>query len=168
MKRRYTTELFANKVHKIKEKMPHACIAADVITGFPNETDELFDQTYQFINSLPLSMLHVFPYSKRPNTIAATMNNQQTSICKNKRTTSLIRLSNLKKEVFYKENIGKTAKVLIENKIDENYMFGFTENYVRVRLPYNPQFINEIKTVKILGIDETNGVCEGEIAGLKQ
>ena len=163
MKRRYTRELFANKVLKIKEKMPHACIAADVIVGFPNETDELFDETYQFINSLPLSMLHVFPYSKRPNTIAATMPNHLTNNCKNKRAASLIQLSDLKKEVFYRENIGKIFKVLVENKIDDKYMSGFTENYIRVRLPNNPHYINEIKTVKILKIDEDKGDCEGEI-----
>ena len=163
MKRRYTSAFFADKVHQIKEIMPHACIAADVIVGFPSETDELFEQTYQFINSLPLSILHVFPYSKRPNTVAAKMDNHLTTNCKNQRVASLINLSDMKKDIFYRENIGKTGKVLIENKIDEEYMSGFTENYIRVRLPYNPHYINEIKTVKILQTDSGNGICDAEI-----
>jgi threonylcarbamoyladenosine tRNA methylthiotransferase MtaB len=163
MKRCYTCELFADKVLKIKKKMPHACIAADVIVGFPSETDDFFNETHQFINSLPLSMLHVFPYSKRPNTIAATMENHLTNACKNKRSSVLIDLSNAKKALFYKENIGKTAKVLIENKIDEQYMSGFTENYVRIRLPYNSRYINQIIEIKILKIDEKNLICDAEI-----
>lgn len=162
MKRRYSRELFADKVYLIKDKMPYACIAADVIVGFPSETDELFEETYQFINSLPLSMLHVFPYSKRPNTIAANMENHLTNACKNKRASMLINLSNSKKLFFYKENIGRTGKVLIENKIDEKYMSGFTENYIRVRLPYNPHNINQIIDVKIVKIDENNAICDAE------
>jgi len=163
MKRRYTCELFANKVIQIKDKMPHACIVADVIVGFPTETDELFNETYQFINSLPLSMLHVFPYSKRPNTVAANMENHLTNACINKRATALINLSNLKKEFFYNENIGKTRKVLIENKIDKKYMSGFTENYIRIRLPYNKHYINQIIKVKIDAINKENFICDAEM-----
>ena len=163
MKRRYSCGLFVDKVRQIKEKMPYACVAADVIVGFPGETDALFEKTYQFINSLPLSMLHVFPYSKRPNTIAANMPDHLTNACKNARSASLIQLSDVKKEIFYNENIRKTRKVLIESKINENYMSGFTENYIRVRFPYNSLYINQIKTVKILKIDENSGECNGKI-----
>jgi threonylcarbamoyladenosine tRNA methylthiotransferase MtaB len=162
MKRRYTRELFADKVYQIKEKMPYACIAADVIVGFPGETDELFDETYQFIYSLPLSMLHVFPYSKRPNTLAANMGNHITNSCKNERATLLIELSNQKKKFFYNENYKRTASVLIENKLDDGCLSGFTENYIRVKVPYNHCIINEIKTIKILKTDK-NGICNAEV-----
>jgi threonylcarbamoyladenosine tRNA methylthiotransferase MtaB len=91
------------------------------------------------------------------------MENQLTNACKNKRTAALINLSNSKKEVFYKESIGKTGKVLIENKIEEKYMSGFTENYVRIRLPYNPHSINKIIKVKILNIDENENICNAEM-----
>lgn len=163
MKRRYPRELFADKVYQIKEKMPHACIAADVIVGFPGETDELFDETYRFIESLPLSMLHVFPYSKRPNTIAATMTNHLPGACKNQRAALLIKLSEQKKIFFYQENQGKSFQVLIENKINDKYASGFTENYIRIQIPYNPSLINEIKTIEILHIDNDNGICNARL-----
>jgi threonylcarbamoyladenosine tRNA methylthiotransferase MtaB len=162
MKRRYNRELFANKVYLIKEKIPHACIVADVIAGFPGETDVLFEETYQFINSLPLSMLHVFPYSKRPNTVAVSMDNHIENNCKKKRVSLLIELSNQKKKNFYMENYGKISRALIEKKIDNNYLSGFTENYIRIKLPYNNSLINEIKTIKIQTMDE-NGVCNAQI-----
>jgi threonylcarbamoyladenosine tRNA methylthiotransferase MtaB len=162
MKRRYTRELFADRVHQIKEKMPYACIAADVIVGFPGETDALFEETYQFINSLPISMLHVFPYSKRPNTVAENMDNHLSKSCKSKRAAFLTALSIQKKEFFYKENYERISKVLIENKIDDTFLSGFTGNYIRVKLPYKHCVVNEIKTVKIQKMDES-GICNAEI-----
>jgi threonylcarbamoyladenosine tRNA methylthiotransferase MtaB len=164
MKRRYSRELFANKVYRIKENMPNACIVADVIAGFPEETDVLFEETYQFIDSLPLSMLHVFPYSRRPDTPANSMNNHIDNACKSKRVSLLIELSNQKKKHFYRENYGKISSVLIENKIDGEYLSGFTENYIRVKLPYSYSLINEIKTVEIQTMDE-NGVCNAQLLG---
>jgi len=161
MKRRYQRELFAEKVCYIKEKMPHACIAADVIVGFPSETEEQFMETYNFINSLPVSMLHVFPYSKRPNTPAADMPNQLTNACKNERTKQLIRLSDEKKRNFYQENSGKILHALIESKNENGFLQGFTENYIRIQIPYNKQYINEIIKVKLLKID-AKGVYEVE------
>jgi threonylcarbamoyladenosine tRNA methylthiotransferase MtaB len=107
-------------------------------------------------------MLHVFPYSKRPNTVAANMDNHLTNNCKNKRATLLIELSNQKKKLFYNENHGKISRVLIENKLDNAYLSGFTENYIRVKVPYFQKLVNEIKTIKILNMDE-NGVCHAEI-----
>ena len=154
MKRRYPCELFAEKIHYIKEKMHHACIAADVIVGFPGETEEQFLETYHFIESLPLSMLHVFPYSKRLNTLAANMPNHLTTGCKNERTKRLIRLSDEKKMAFYQENSGKFFHALIESKNENGFLQGFTKNYIRIELPYNKQYINEILRVKLLDISE--------------
>ncbi|MDR0604654.1 MAG: tRNA (N(6)-L-threonylcarbamoyladenosine(37)-C(2))-methylthiotransferase MtaB [Bacteroidales bacterium] len=165
MKRRYTRELFADKVYEIKAKMPYACIVADVIVGFPGETEALFEETCQFISSLPLSMLHVFPYSKRPNTVAANMDDHLPNTCKNKRTSLLIELSKQKKYLFYNENDQQISKVLIENKIENEYLSGFTENYIRVKVPYDNAIINEIKTVKIQKADE-NGICHAELLEL--
>jgi len=162
MKRRYPRELFAEKVNYIKEKMPHACIAADVIVGFPSETDSQFMETYHFIESLPVSMLHVFPYSKRPNTPAAAMPDHLTNTCKKERSKRLICLSEEKKKAFYQENSGNIFQVLIESKNENGFLQGFTENYIRTKLPYNKQYINEILNVKLLAIDE-KGVYEGRI-----
>jgi threonylcarbamoyladenosine tRNA methylthiotransferase MtaB len=162
MKRRYRRELFAEKVFRIKEKMPHCCIAADVIVGFPGETDMLFEQTYRFIEELPLSMLHVFPYSKRPNTVAASMENQIDNACKNKRAKHLIDLSNRKKELFYRQNLHRTCLALIEAKKDNRFLTGFTDNYIRIKIPYTATLINE--TVKVqTGEIDADGVCKAEI-----
>lgn len=162
MRRRYKKELFAEKIYRIKEKMPHCCVAADVIVGFPGETDNLFKETYHFIEDLPLSMLHVFPYSKRPNTIAATMENQLSNTCKNKRANTLIELSNKKKTLFYQQNIHRECFALIESKKTNGFPTGFTDNYIRIKLPYDTAIINEIVKVKILKMD-TDGVCKAEI-----
>jgi threonylcarbamoyladenosine tRNA methylthiotransferase MtaB len=153
MKRRYLRELFAEKLSYIKEKMPHACIAADVIVGFPGETEEQFMETYHFIKSLPISMLHVFPYSKRPDTLAYALPNHLTNACKNERAKRLIFLSDEKKAVFYRENKGKLFHALIESKNENGFLQGFTENYIRVKLPYNKHYINEILKVKLLTVD---------------
>jgi len=162
MKRRYPKELFVEKVLLIKEKMPHCCIAADVIVGFPNETDSLFEETYRFIEELPLSMLHVFPYSKRPNTVAATMENHLSNVCKNKRANSLIDLSNKKKMLFYQQNYKRECLALVEAKQENGFLTGFTDNYVRVKLPYDAQLINEIVAIAIQEIDN-DGVCKAVI-----
>jgi threonylcarbamoyladenosine tRNA methylthiotransferase MtaB len=162
MKRRYKRELFAEKIYLIKEKMPDCCVAADVIVGFPGETDTLFEETYHFIEEFPLSMLHVFPYSKRPNTIAATMENQLSNTCKNKRANALIELSNKKKTLFYQQNILRECFALIESKKENGFLTGFTDNYIRIKIPSDATIINQIVKVKILEID-TDGVCKAEI-----
>ncbi|MCL2131396.1 MAG: tRNA (N(6)-L-threonylcarbamoyladenosine(37)-C(2))-methylthiotransferase MtaB [Lentimicrobiaceae bacterium] len=154
MRRRYRRELFAETVYYIKEKMPHACIAADVIVGFPGETQEQFLETYNFIKSLPVSMLHVFPYSKRPDTPAADMPNHLTNTCKNERAKRLIQLSEEKKKTFYHENSGKIFQALIESKNENGFLQGFTENYIRIKLPYNKKYINEIVRVKLQAVGE--------------
>ena len=159
MKRRYPRELFREKVFLIKEKMPHCCIAADVIVGFPNETDILFEETYHFIEELPLSMLHVFPYSKRPNTVAATMENHLSNACKNERANSLIELSNNKKTFFYRQNLDRECFALMEAKQENGFLTGFTDNYIRVKLAYDAAIINEIVKITIRKMDN-DGVCE--------
>src|SRR5574344_7911 len=147
MKRRYHRELFADKIYQIKEKMPHACIALDVIAGFPHETPADFEDTYNFLKSLPISYLHVFTYSKRPNTPAATMDEQVSPQEKKWRTLQLIELSNEKKNLFYHQHIGESRKVLIEAESKGNWMFGFTDNYIKIKIPYNELKINTIEDV---------------------
>ncbi|MDR1112667.1 MAG: tRNA (N(6)-L-threonylcarbamoyladenosine(37)-C(2))-methylthiotransferase MtaB [Bacteroidales bacterium] len=149
MKRRYKRELFAKKVHLIKEKMPEACIAVDVITGFPDETAHDFEDSYQFIKELPISYLHVFTYSKRPDTPAATMFNQVPETVKRERTDQLLTLSARKKEQFYQQNFCKTVSVLMEYGKYQDCMFGFSHNYVKVKLPYNEALCNCIIPLEI-------------------
>ncbi len=156
MRRRYPKELFAEKVNKIRSSIPHACIAADVIVGFPSETDKDFEETYQFLESLSVNMLHVFPYSQRPNTPAATMDLQCSPNIKNKRTKALIELSNNKKKAFYQLNKGKIYPVLIEHKVENNYLYGFTPNYIKVKIANQPEYIGKIIKVELVDIDKDN------------
>jgi len=144
MKRRYKTELFADKVHQIKSAMPHACIAMDVISGFPAETEENFEETVLFLSRLPVSYLHVFSYSKRPNTPAAEMKPQVKDSVKKERTKILLQLSETRKTAFYNEHLHTTRKVLFEDDVKNGMIFGFTDNYIRVSAPFNQQFINQI------------------------
>ncbi|MBO4738476.1 MAG: tRNA (N(6)-L-threonylcarbamoyladenosine(37)-C(2))-methylthiotransferase MtaB [Bacteroidales bacterium] len=154
MRRRYQRELFAQKVEYIKSHIPHACIAADVIVGFPGETDTDFEDTYQFIQQCDINMLHVFPFSARPNTPAAEMDNQISSQTKKQRSLQLIQLSEQKKRAFYIENQGKTYPVLFEHKQDKGFIFGFTPNYIKVKTKYNENLINQIVDVKLEELDK--------------
>jgi threonylcarbamoyladenosine tRNA methylthiotransferase MtaB len=159
MGRRYLRELYEDRVSKIKELMPHCCIGVDVIVGFPGETDALFLETYQFLNELPISYLHVFTYSERPNTRAAEMEEVVPMRKRNERSKMLRILSEKKRRHFYEENLGKTYQVLFEEDIEDGMMHGFTENYIRVTAKYDPLLINEIKTVTLKEINE-KGVVE--------
>lgn len=149
MKRRYSSNFFMNKVHKIKQLIPHACIAVDVITGFPGETDEDFMVTYEFIKLLPISYLHVFTYSKRTNTPAAIALNQVPEHVKKERTKALLNLSVQKKESFYAQHFGQIRSVLVEESTHRGYLFGFTDNYIKVKLPFDETSINQIVDVTI-------------------
>jgi threonylcarbamoyladenosine tRNA methylthiotransferase MtaB len=149
MKRRYKTALFAEKVHQIKSVMPHACIAVDVITGFPTETEADFEETVRFLNSLPISYLHVFSYSKRPQTSAAEMKPQVNDKIKKERTKILLQLSETKKTKFYQEHLHTERSVLFEDDIKNNTIFGFSDNYLRVSSSYSERFINKIKKIKL-------------------
>jgi threonylcarbamoyladenosine tRNA methylthiotransferase MtaB len=158
MRRRYQRELYANRVAKIKSLMPHCCIGVDVIVGFPGETQEDFLETYQFLNDLNISYLHVFTYSERDNTLAAAMDNAVPGNLRADRSKMLHILSDKKRRKFYEENLGNTATVLFENDIENGMMHGFTENYIRVTAKYDPVLINEMKRVKLISINERGTV----------
>ena len=149
MRRRYQRDFFASKVLKVKEVMPHACIALDVIAGFPTETEEEFAEGLSFLESLPISYLHVFTYSRRPGTIAAEMEGQVSPQVKKERTNRLIALSEQKKGEFYRQHIGEVRSVLWEAEQKEDEMFGFTDNYIKIKIPYCKEKVNTIEDVEI-------------------
>ena len=167
MRRRYLRELYADRVAKIKQLMPYGCIGVDVIVGFPGETDEDFRETYQFLNELPVSYLHVFTYSERANTSAAELPDAVPFRVRRERSTMLRTLSEKKRRRFYEENAGRTATVLFEDDVENGCMYGFTENYVRVTARYDPLLINELKEVQLTAVNE-HGVMEVEEAAVYQ
>lgn len=159
MKRRYLTNLYKNRVGKIREVMPHAAIGVDVIVGFPGETEELFMETYNFLNELPISYLHVFTYSERENTEAAEMSGV-VPISERKRRNKMLRiLSEKKKMAFYQTQIGKTLPVLWEHENKNGKMFGFTENYVRVQKDFDESLVNQIEFLNLEKILSDGTVC---------
>jgi threonylcarbamoyladenosine tRNA methylthiotransferase MtaB len=163
MRRRYKRELYAERVAKIKDLMPHACIGVDVIVGHPGETDALFKETYQFLTELPISYLHVFTYSERPNTLALTIKPVVPGHIRAERSKMLHSLSDKKRRAFYESQVGRDAVVLFEDDVDEatGRMQGFTENYVRVVANYDPLRINELVPVQLSGIN-SEGLMEAE------
>jgi threonylcarbamoyladenosine tRNA methylthiotransferase MtaB len=158
MGRRYLRELYVDRVTKIKTLMPHACIGVDVIVGFPGETDELFLETYNFLNELDVSYLHVFSYSERANTRAAEMDEIVPIKKRNERSKMLRILSEKKRRKFYNENLGKTFTVLFEEGVENGKIHGFTENYIRVAVKYDPMLINELKLLTLDHINEHGNV----------
>ena len=154
MRRRYLRELYVDRVNKIKQVMPHACIGVDVIVGFPGETDEHFLETYNFLTELDISYLHVFTYSERDNTLAAEMEGVVSKNVRSKRSKMLRGLSVKKRRAFYESQIGTTRKVLFEGENKEGYIHGFTENYVKVKSPWNPELVNTLHKVELTTIDE--------------
>ncbi|MBL7858426.1 MAG: tRNA (N(6)-L-threonylcarbamoyladenosine(37)-C(2))-methylthiotransferase MtaB [Cyclobacteriaceae bacterium] len=163
MRRRYQRELYADRVQKIKSVMPHCCIGVDVIVGFPGETQEDFLETYQFLNELNISYLHVFTYSERENTLAATLPDSVEGSTRSDRSKMLHNLSDKKRRKFYEDNLNRKATVLFENDIEDGLMFGFTENYIRVAAKYDPVLINELLPVTLTSIHE-KGFVEVEEA----
>jgi threonylcarbamoyladenosine tRNA methylthiotransferase MtaB len=153
MRRRYQKELYVNRIKLIKKMMPDSCIGVDVIVGFPGETDDCFMDTFNFLNNLDISYLHVFSYSERTNTEAVKLPNPVSADIKSERSKILRSLSNKKKRSFYESQIGKIKKVLFESENKKGYIYGFTDNYVKVRYPWNPSLINKIKCVKLTSID---------------
>jgi len=149
MRRRYRTDLYQSRVETIKQWMPHACIGVDVIVGFPGESDAVFEESYRFLNELDVSYLHVFTYSERPNTHALSLGGVVPIPIRKERSKMLRILSEKKRRQFYNEHIGETKKVLLEDKETDGQMNGFTENYVKVILPYDSTLINKIKQVKL-------------------
>ena len=158
MKRRYLRELYVDRVTKIREVMPHACIGVDVIVGFPGETDEHFLETYHFLNDLDISYLHVFTYSERDNTEAVDMDGVVPKNVRAKRSKMLRGLSVKKRRAFYESQIGTTRTVLFEGENKEGYINGFTENYVKVITPWNPELVNTLHEVNLTKIDEEGRV----------
>jgi threonylcarbamoyladenosine tRNA methylthiotransferase MtaB len=162
MKRRYMRELFEEKIISINKNIPEAFIGVDVIVGFPDETDKDFLETYNFIEKLDVSFLHVFSYSDRDGTPASTMENKISAKEIEIRSKKLHELSDLKHKNFYIKNIGKEQTVLFEAAKYKNSMFGFTDNYIKVEIPYDENLINKIKKVKIISVNE-NGNALVEI-----
>jgi threonylcarbamoyladenosine tRNA methylthiotransferase MtaB len=153
MRRRYQRELYVDRVNQIKRLMPDACIGVDVIVGFPGESDQHFLDTYAFLVDLPVSYLHVFSYSERPNTPAAEMKNQVSKTIKNKRSKMLRGLSAKKRHAFYESQLQKTKTILFEAENKEGYIQGFTENYVKVRIPWDPTLQNQTRSATLAEID---------------
>lgn len=154
MNRRYLRELYVERVHKIKEVMPNACIGVDVISGFPGETHEDFLDTYNFINDLDVSYLHVFTYSERANTPAVEMEGSVPLKERQERSNMLRILSEKKKRAFYESHLGSTFEVLIENDVKEDRILGFTENYIKVSLPQDDSLVNQLHQVKLIDVND--------------
>jgi len=158
MKRRYLKETYTNRVSRIKETMPNACIGVDVIVGFPGETDALFLETYNYLNDLDISYLHVFTYSERPNTEAVALNGIIPKKVRAKRSKMLRGLSAKKRRSFYESQLGNSLTALFESENKEGYIHGFTENYVKVKTPWNPELVNTLHEITLTEIDEDGSV----------
>jgi len=154
MKRRYLKQIYTDRVAAIKKTMPDACIGVDVIVGFPGETDELFLETYNYLANLDISYLHVFTYSERPNTEAVDFDGVVPINVRKKRSKMLRGLSAKMRGVFYEKQLNTERSVLFEDENKEGYINGFTENYVKVKAPWNPELVNTIHQVKLTEIDE--------------
>jgi threonylcarbamoyladenosine tRNA methylthiotransferase MtaB len=162
MRRKYERELYAERVHAIKAHRSDCCIGVDVIVGFPGETDEEFMETMDFLKDLPISYLHVFTYSERANTTAVKLGDAVPQAVRKQRSQQLHILSDKKKRAFYEEQIGSSRTVLFEAEEEMGYMYGFTENYVKVKTPFDAAMVNTIQHVKLLEIDR-DGIVKIEL-----
>ena len=160
MKRKYNTKMYRQKIEMIRSTIPEACIGADVIVGFPNESGKDFLKTFDFIESLDINYLHVFSYSNRTDTLASNMKNQVLNDEKILRSRSLHKLSDSMRYNFYKSNIGKIKKVLFETKVEDGYIVGFSENYIRVKVKGDEKMLNKIFNVKLLFIEKDKIIGE--------
>jgi len=154
MKRRYLTSLYRDRIKTIQNKMPHACIGVDVIVGFPGETEQDFLETYEFLNELAVSYLHVFTYSERDRTEAANMSEVVPLAVRNKRSKMLRGLSVKLRRAFYESQIDTIRTVLFEGENKKGYIHGFTENYVKVKTPWDPALVNTVAEVRLRDIDQ--------------
>jgi threonylcarbamoyladenosine tRNA methylthiotransferase MtaB len=166
MQRRYKVTDYSNLISKLRNKIPDVGIGVDVIVGFPGETDEYFTETYNFLKDLPVSYLHVFTYSERPDTKAITMAGPVDVVERKRRNNMLRILSDKKKHAFYSEMIGKELKVLFEETDENGIVKGFSSNYVRVSHPFNISMVNIFSNIAIKSIDEN--ICSGELKGIKK
>ena len=154
MRRRYLSNLYIDRVNRIKQVMPHACIGVDVIVGFPGETEAHFLETYNFLNTLDISYLHVFTYSERDNTVAVQLEGIVPKQIRSKRSKMLRGLSVKKRRAFYESQLGTKRTVLFESENKTGYINGFTENYIKVKTPWNPELVNTLHEVELTKIDE--------------
>jgi len=158
MSRRYNTTLYSDRIKKIKSKMPDACIGCDVIVGFPGESDEDFLETFKFIKKREIDYLHVFQYSERNNTRAVNIKDVIPKTTRIKRSKMLRILSEKKKRNFYNNNLSLTKEIIIENGKDQKYLYGYTDNYVRVKVKRDNKILGKIKKVYLKGIDDKMNV----------
>ncbi|ENA1804800.1 tRNA (N(6)-L-threonylcarbamoyladenosine(37)-C(2))-methylthiotransferase MtaB [Flavobacterium psychrophilum] len=158
MKRRYQREVYTDRVANIRQVMPHACIGVDIIVGFPGETEAHFLESYNFLNEMDISYLHVFTYSERDNTEAATMDGVVPMNVRNKRSKMLRGLSVKKRRAFYESQLGTNRTVLFESENKEGYIHGLTENYIKVKTPWNPELVNTLQEINLTKIDEDGSV----------
>ncbi len=158
MRRRYRSELFADRVYTIKELIPDCCIGVDVMTGFPGESEQLFQDTYIFLRDLPLSYLHVFTYSERPNTVASDLPNEVPKYLRLQRSKMLRILSEKKRRAFYQQHIFENRVVLIENNMEDGLVYGFTENYIRVGIPHAQELVNKLVEVRLSEVDQSGNM----------
>ncbi|MDZ4665716.1 MAG: tRNA (N(6)-L-threonylcarbamoyladenosine(37)-C(2))-methylthiotransferase MtaB [Bacteroidota bacterium] len=161
MKRRYLRELYSERVSTIKDLMPDCCIGVDVLVGFPGETDIEFNETYEFLNRLDISYLHVFTYSERANTPATEMEGVVPMNIRKQRNKMLRILSAKKLRSFYEKNLNTTHPVIFEHEDRNGFMFGYSDNYIKVKLPYDASLVNTVQDVKIEGFDE-DGLMNGD------
>lgn len=154
MRRRYLKELYVERIMRIKTKMPHACIGVDVIVGFPGETEEHFLETYNFLANLDISYLHVFTYSERDNTVASTLSDIVPKNIRAKRSKMLRSLSVKKRRAFYESQLNTTRTVLFEAENRQGYIQGFSDNYVKIKAPWNPGLVNTIHSMKLSEIGD--------------
>jgi len=154
MKRRYLSQLYADRVNKIKELIPDCCIGADVIVGFPGENDDDFKRTYDFISGLEISYLHVFSYSERENTESVYLAEKKSKKIKSERSLVLRELSDLKKESFYKKNINSKRKILFESENKNGFIHGYTDNYIRVKTIWSSNLVDSIIKRKLTEMSE--------------
>jgi len=162
MRRRYKRELYADRVALIKNLMPHCCIGVDVIVGFPGETEEDFQETVEFLKGMDISYLHVFTYSERANTLAAEMDEPVPVHIRRQRNEVLTELSEIKKHEFYKKHQGENRPMLVEHGASTEHLFGYTDNYIKVRLPYDSSLINKVVMTELKGFDK-DGNLNGSI-----
>ncbi|MGI4733829.1 MAG: tRNA (N(6)-L-threonylcarbamoyladenosine(37)-C(2))-methylthiotransferase MtaB [Janthinobacterium lividum] len=165
MRRRYRRALYAERVARIIELMPHAGIGVDVIVGFPGETEADFLETYQFLNELPISYLHVFPYSERANTLAPSLAGRVPERVRGERTAQLRSLSEKKKRFFYEQHAGFETNVLFEDDVTDGRVEGYTPNYIRVAAKYDPLLIGEIRPLRLTQVSAL-GLMEAEEVGI--
>ena len=166
MRRRYKRELYADRVTQIKTLMPHCCIGVDVIVGFPGETEEDFQETVDFLKGLDISYLHVFTYSERANTLAAEMESPVPVHIRRQRNEILSELSEEKRLNFYKQHQGNTRPILVEHGSNKDYLTGYTDNYVKVKIPFEANLINKVVSVELQGFD-TEGNIKGMLSSTK-